>query len=51
MMARIFAFGRNLLSDSHVQRGEIEMRIALAQFALIGVPLFLIGVAIMAALP
>lgn len=58
MIARFSAVARqlvaalgNLVSDRQVTRGHVEMRIAVAQVFLIGIPFLLIGVAIMAMLP
>lgn len=51
MIARLFAAAHRLLSDSDVREGHVEMRIALAQAAMIGVPLILIALGFMAAMP
>lgn len=51
MIARFMAAAHRLLSDGDVRDGHVELRIALAQAALIGVPLILIGLGLMAALP
>jgi hypothetical protein len=51
MIARLIVTARALVSDRNVQSGQVEMRIALAQAALVGVPVVLIGLAFMAVLP
>jgi len=51
MMRRLLSAAREWLDDTHGYPGVIELRIALAQAALVGVPLALIGLGLMAVLP
>lgn len=51
MMARLIMIARCWLSDADVQASRVEIRIALAQAATIGVPILLIAVGLMAAMP
>jgi hypothetical protein len=50
-LQRLASTGRRLLSDRDVQDGVVEFRIALAQALLIGAPIVLISIGIMAVLP